>query len=270
MGRPRTRCAAARSTPACTAASCSARRGPSSSCTARMSAPWSSMWVAHEWRSTCGLSRSPRPARLAVARARSARRPGAYSRPPRRLRNTASASPRRAHRSGASTSRPPGAELGAERVAGEAADRHDPLLGALAEGPDQGALGGRRRRGYRPDQLGDAQPGAVEHLEHGPVAAGHRLVADHRGEQAVDLVLGQRLGQALRAPGAPPRRRPDRPPGALRRPGTGSSARTATRATRLTDGRRPAPALQPGHVVVDVGSPAASSRAPSPARATAT
>ena len=36
---------------------------PSSSWTTRMSAPWSSMWVAHEWRSTCGESRSPRPTR---------------------------------------------------------------------------------------------------------------------------------------------------------------------------------------------------------------
>ena len=30
---------------------------------ARMSAPWSNMWVAHEWRSTCGLNRPARPAR---------------------------------------------------------------------------------------------------------------------------------------------------------------------------------------------------------------
>ena len=39
---------------------------PSSSWTVRMSAPWSSMWVAHEWRSTCGVSRSASPARVAV------------------------------------------------------------------------------------------------------------------------------------------------------------------------------------------------------------
>ena len=34
---------------------------PSTSCTTRMSAPWSSMWVAHECRSTCGLSLPSRP-----------------------------------------------------------------------------------------------------------------------------------------------------------------------------------------------------------------
>src|SRR4029453_8930057 len=37
---------------------------PSISCTARRSAPWSSMWVAHECRSTWGVSLSAMPASL--------------------------------------------------------------------------------------------------------------------------------------------------------------------------------------------------------------
>ena len=46
-------------------------------------------------------------------------------------------------------------------------------------------------------QLGDAQARAVQRLEDGPVATVHRLVADHGVEQGADLVLGERLGQAL-------------------------------------------------------------------------
>src|SRR3546814_8301194 len=46
-----------------------------------------------------------------------------------------------------------------------------------------------------------SQPGAVEDLEHRPVAPGEGLVADHRPEQRRDLVLGERLGQPGRHPG---------------------------------------------------------------------
>src|SRR5436190_9973333 len=80
---------------------------PSSSCTTRMSAPWSSMWVAHEWRRTCGKRRSPSPARSPAARTMS-HAPCRVRRPPRAFRNTGSprAAPpgRRALRS--STGRP--------------------------------------------------------------------------------------------------------------------------------------------------------------------
>ena len=49
-------------------------------------------------------------------------------------------------------------------------------------------------------QLGDAQPGAVQHLEDGPVPPGDRVVADHRADQGLDLGLAERLGQAGRHP----------------------------------------------------------------------
>ena len=45
------------------------------------------------------------------------------------------------------------------------------------------------------------RPGAVEHLEDGPVPAGDGVVAHDRVEQGAHLGLGQRLGQALGHPG---------------------------------------------------------------------
>ena len=85
--RPRAGC---RRSPACRPAWWSPRRGPSSSCTTRTSAPPSSRWVAKEWRSVCGETSRVTPARSA-ALASTAQALCRDSRPPRALRNSAPA-----------------------------------------------------------------------------------------------------------------------------------------------------------------------------------
>ena len=109
---------------------------PSSSCTARMSAPWSSMWVAQEWRSTWGLSRPASPTRS----------PWRLQHVPRALAGEPAAAGVQEHRLGVATSAPlrgrerrtaPGPEPGREGPRGGRADGHDPLLAPLAEGPQR-------------------------------------------------------------------------------------------------------------------------------------
>ena len=92
---------------------------PSISCTVRMSAPQSSMWVAQEWRSTWGVSSPSRPA-SAPRRRTTVHTPWRVSRPPRWFKKTASASPRRAQRRGSSRPRPSGAS---QRSSASAAQR---------------------------------------------------------------------------------------------------------------------------------------------------
>ena len=55
-----------RTTPSCRAGWWRSRTWPRSSWTTRMSAPWASMWVAQEWRSTWGWTRSSMPAARAL------------------------------------------------------------------------------------------------------------------------------------------------------------------------------------------------------------
>ena len=173
---------------------------PSSSCTARMSAPRFSMWVAHECRSTCGLSRSPSPTRSPCLRT-IPHAPWRDRRPPRALRNTASASPRRAHRSGASARPAAGVEPRLECLAGEAAQRDDAVLAALPERAEERAVEVDVGEGQA-DQLRDAQPRSVQHLEDRSIAAGDGIVAGHGADQGVDLGLVERLRQALGIRGA--------------------------------------------------------------------
>ena len=82
-------------------------------------------------------------------------------------------------------------------VEGDVADRHQPLLVALADDPDERAVG-REVLAVESDRLADPQPGRVEQLQQGPVAQAAglrgRLVAG-RLEQALGLRDGQRLGQ---------------------------------------------------------------------------
>ena len=105
-------------------------------------------------------------------------------RPPRVFRNTASASPRRAHRAGATSGRPPGPSQSASASLGEAAERNDPLLCPLAERPEEGVARGRDRAKDSPTSSEMRSPGAVEHLEDGPVAPGDGVVADHGLQEA--------------------------------------------------------------------------------------
>ena len=171
---------------------------PSSSCTTRMSAPWSSMWVAHEWRSTCGDSR---PAE-ADPRRRSARTmahaPWRDSRPPRWLRNTASASPRRAQRgrARARAAAADGASQSASAARRRAAERHDPLLGALAEAPAPAPPSRSRSPSDSPhsSEMRMPVPYSSSRMARSRRCTG--VGADDGVEQGADLVLVERLGQA--------------------------------------------------------------------------
>ena len=56
-----------------------------------------------------------------------------------------------------------------EPVEGDVADRHQALLVALADDPDEGAVG-REVLAIEPDRLADPQAGGIQQLEQGPVA----------------------------------------------------------------------------------------------------
>ena len=124
-----------------------------------------------------------------------AQAPCRLRRPPRVLMNTASASERRRQRSGASRGRPAGDSQCVEGRPGRAAQRDQPLLGPLAEHPEQAVVALEVGQGQA-DHLGDPGPGAVEQLEEGPVAQVGGPGAAHRVEQAEHLVLVEGLGQA--------------------------------------------------------------------------
>ncbi len=115
------------------------------------------------------------------------------------------------------------AQPGGQRGRGVAPEGNDALLRPLAERPHQPRLQVDVAQ-PQADQLGDAHPGAVQHLEDGPVAPGGRLVAHHGGQQGLHLRLAQRLGQPRRHPGGG-----DLRPGVgwapgPRRPGTGAAS----------------------------------------------
>ena len=138
-----------------------------------MSAPWSSMWVAHEWRSTCGREPSPSPTRSPYLRT-IPQAPWRVRRPPRWLRNTASASPRRAHRSGSMRAaarrrraRPPSASRASGRSARPAPC--SPLPNARSSAPSRSTSASDR-----PTSSEIRSAGAVEHLEDRPVPHGRR------------------------------------------------------------------------------------------------
>ena len=174
---------------------------PSSSCTARMSAPWSSMWVAQEWRSTWGLSCALEARPAAPCRRSTSHAPWRVSRPPRALRNTASASPRRRHCSGASARPALGPEPRHERPDGAARRAARPAPCSPCRTP-----GAARRRGRRRRATARPAPRCAARCRRAPRAWPGRAAPTGpsptgRVEQAPDLLLGERLRQAPRHPG---------------------------------------------------------------------
>ena len=152
-----------------------------------------------------------------------AQAPCRLRRPPRVLMNTASASrapapvlgghpgPARRATSQALEGRP-----------GRPAQRDEPLLGPLAEHPEEAVVPLEVGQGQA-DHLGDPGPGPVEQLEERPVAQVGRPGAADRIEQGQHLVLveglGQPPGQAGRAQVGGGVGRRSSPP----RPGTGTA-----------------------------------------------
>ena len=80
------------------------------------------------------------------------------------------------------------------------AHRDDALLGPLAEGTQETSVEVEVGHGQA-HQLRDAQPGAVQHLEDGPVSPGHGVGALHPAEQRGHIGLAEGLGQATGHPG---------------------------------------------------------------------
>ena len=123
-----------------------------------MSAPWASMWVAQEWRSTWGLTRSARPDGPGVgAHDRVGALPGQAPATGVEEHRLGVAAPppllgrqRRHARSGAS--QPPSA------CGGAASERDQALLGPLAVEAHE-PVSGREVGQVQPDRLGD--PGTV-------------------------------------------------------------------------------------------------------------
>ena len=189
-----------------------------------MSAPWSSMWVAHEWRSTWGVRRSPRPDRVAVL----------------------------AHHAPGPLAAEPAAPLVQEHRLGVAPP--GPLLGAIGarSRPVRARRRGRRGRSGRAGRCAPWPPcrrpaagptsrstspsdrptsseirsaGAVEDLEEGPVPAGHGVVADDRVEQRPRPRPRSGPWAAPRHPWRSRRRPPGRRGRGPPRPGTGAASR---------------------------------------------
>ena len=85
-------------------------------------------------------------------------------------------------------------------VARQLAERHQPLLAALAQHP-QHALVHPEVEGLQTDQFADAQAAGVHQLQHGAVAQPQRLRHVGRRQQRLHLRLAQRLWNAQRLPG---------------------------------------------------------------------
>ena len=131
-----------------------------------------------------------------------------------------------------------------QRLARGTADRHHPLLVALAAHGEHGAVGRQRRQGQS-HQLAHPQTGGVEQLEQGDEPEAVRAVLGaRRRDQRLDLARPP-AAWAGGGPGAAGRSAPrDRPSGCRRGRGsgnTGGSPRAAGRWWRAAGPRRPAP-----------------------------
>ena len=190
------------------------------------------MWVAHECRRTCGLTTWPSPARSARPRT-TAQAPCRLRRLPRLLRNTASASLRRAHRAGSMYGRPAGPSQRSSAESGRTADGHEPFLRALAEQAHEPVVPAQVTE-READRLRDAGAGGIEQLEQGPVPQVDRLGPAGRGQEGEHLLLGEGLWKSAgQLRGSAPRRW-DRPCPLPRRRGSGRAL-----AGRSWLGRRP-------------------------------
>ena len=166
-----------------------------------MSAPWASMWLAQECRRTWGLTTSPRPTRSARWCDHG---PGPLPAEP---------APRGVEEDGLGVAAPGPAVRGhagpsvggqppVEGHPGRPPERDQPLLGPLAEHPEQAVVALQVHEGET-DHLGDAGPGAVEHLEQGPVPEVGWFGPAHRVQQLEHLVLVEGLGQPAGDAGRP-------------------------------------------------------------------
>ena len=177
-----------------------------------MSAPRDSMWVAHEWRRTWGLTRSARSDPVGVLLDHAERpHPGepAAADVEEDGVGVAADLPLLRLEMGPPLAGQPLLERGQRQPS----QGHHPLLAPLAQDPDERGAAAVDRLGHvaqvQADHLADPRPGPVQQLEQGPVAQHGRPGAHHGAEQAARLVLAEGLGQA----GRPRRPRVCRPSG---------------------------------------------------------
>ena len=148
--------------------------------------------MANECRSVCGETSRVTPARSAALTSTD-HADCRESRPPRALRNSAGVALCRVD----DQLGPAADQVGVDRLPRVGADRHDPLLAALAA-QQHGAVDGVEVVDVEADRLGDPRAGAVEQLEQRPVAQRQRRAGRAGGlEDRLDVGQRQRLGQPL-------------------------------------------------------------------------
>ena len=161
---------------------------PSISCSERRSQPPVSRWVANVWRSVCGLIRCSRPGAPGVAAddlvEALAGQPAAAQ-----VDEHAPLGPQ------PDQLRPPPLEVRAQRLDRLAADRHDPLLGALAAGAQDAGLEVELGQ-LEADRLRRAQAAGVHRLEQRAVPQRRRAGSARLLEQPRHLVAAQHLRAA--------------------------------------------------------------------------
>src|SRR6267154_4709814 len=144
---------------------------PSRSWTTRRSAPWLSRCVAKAWRSVWGESDLPG---------------GAAPRDEHVI-----AGPFLEYRG------PAFLQIAREPGEGLLTQRHETLLRALAENAHHAHVEAHFGE-LQANELRDAQPARVEHLQHRPVAKPERRLRVRLHEQRLDVGLRERLGKARR------------------------------------------------------------------------
>ena len=193
---------------------------PSISWTERRSAPPSSRWVANEWRSRCGWTRSGSRPGLRGEPAQDQERAGA--------REAAALGVQEQLRPVARVEeRPAAREVAAQRLHRLAADRDDALLRALADAAHEPCVEVDARL-LEADGLADAQARAVEQLDERAVAQ----VARRRARRCFDEPLGLGRARACAAACA------GAAAGRARRPGCRRARRAASGAGRTSGSRR--------------------------------
>ena len=155
--------------------------------------------MANECRSVCGETSRGHPGPLGGL---DQHRPGRLPRQPAAAGVQEQRARPRSAVPTASQLGPRARQVGVDGLQGVGADRHEPLLAALAA-QQHGAVDPVEVVDVEPDGLGDPGAGAVEHLEQGPVAQ------------------RQRRARRRRRPRGSPRRRPAAAPWAAAWPGAG-------------------------------------------------
>ena len=164
---------------------------PSISWTLRRSQPPSIRWVANECRSVCGVTSLETPAPAGVVAHQLEHRLAGDPAPAMVQEEDVAAL-------GAAQVRPAARKVRARSLDGALPHRDDPLLRALAHAPHETLVEVDVRDAQR-DELRDPEAGAVEELQHRPVAQAARGAVGS-GDDRLGLSLGERLRERSAEP----------------------------------------------------------------------